>query len=118
MPGEKRANLDSSGHDGDSHRCGQSVSQSLGFRWWAGASFVNAGCRPGQATSRFIRFPEAVGAHHQLTALPGNQTFALQPGQLFGDSGSRGSNQIGELLVAQNDFQQRAARFLDSEIRT
>jgi hypothetical protein len=62
--------------------------------------------------------PEAVRTHYKLTTLTNHQTFTFQPGHVFGDSGPRGPHQIGELLVAQNDFQQRAARFLDAEIRT
>ena len=54
--------------------------------------------------------------HDELASLTKNESVVLQLGQVFGDSGPRSADEIGDVLVAERGFQKRAARFRDSEV--
>ncbi len=55
--------------------------------------------------------------HNHLSSLSHHELFALQTRQMLGNSWPRGADQVGDVLMAESYPQQRAARFLDSEVR-
>src|SRR5277367_6981513 len=66
---------------------------------------------------RFYRIEKLGDLHHHLSFLAYHELFALQSRQMFGNSWPRGSDQVGDVLVAEGHAQQRTARLLDSEVR-
>ena len=66
---------------------------------------------------RFHRIEKLGDLHHHLSFLAYHELFALQSRQMLGNSWPRGSDQVGDVLVAEGHAQQRAARLLDSEVR-
>ncbi len=54
--------------------------------------------------------------HNHLSALPNHELFALQSRQMLGNPWPRGTDQVGDVLLAESHAQQRAARILDSKV--
>ena len=54
--------------------------------------------------------------HDHLSSLTNHELFALQSRQMLGRSWPRGSDQVGDVLLAEGHAQQRAARFLDPKV--
>lgn len=64
------------------------------------------------------RFLELGDPHNELPSLTNHESFTLEPRQMLGHPGPRGSDQVGDVLLAESYSEQRAARFRDSKIGT
>ena len=71
----------------------------------AGFRDRSAPLRPG----RDAQILDSIEAHNQLPTLAYKDALTFQFSQVFGNSGSRRSYQIGQILLADRDSQQRTA---------
>ncbi|MGB8683961.1 MAG: hypothetical protein WCD12_13830 [Candidatus Binatus sp.] len=55
--------------------------------------------------------------HNHLSSLANHELLALQSRQMLGNSWPRGTDQVGDVLMAESYAQQRATRFLDAKVR-
>lgn len=62
------------------------------------------------------QFLEPRDPHYELPALMNYESFVREPRQMLSHSGPRGSDQVGDVLIAERYSQRGAARFLDSKV--
>ena len=74
-------------------------------RGYAGLRERSVPFRPG----RDAQILDPIEAHDQLPTLTYNRSLSFQFGQMFGNSGPRGTNQIGQILLANRNSQEGPA---------